>query len=44
MHLLLLSNTTPNSTQNTGLFEKKFHNGVDAEVYLQNLHQMTSKA
>lgn len=35
---------SPNSTQNAGLFEKKFYNGVDAEVYLQNLHQMISKA
>lgn len=35
---------SPNSLQATGLFEKKFSNGIDAEVYLQNLHQMISKA
>ncbi len=34
---------TPNSVQNTGLFEKHFNNGVDAEIYLQSLNQSIGK-
>lgn len=34
---------TPNSVQHTGLFEKHFNNGIEAEVYLQSLHQSISK-
>ena len=35
---------TPNSLQHTGLFEKKFRNGAEAEAYLQDLHQAISKS
>jgi hypothetical protein len=35
---------TPNSAQHTGLYEKHFTNGIEAEVYLQNLHQTISKS
>ena len=35
---------TPNSVQSTGLFEKKFSVGVDAESYLQSLHKIIGQS
>jgi hypothetical protein len=33
---------TPNSVQKTGVFEKQFDSGIEAEMYLQNLHKSIS--
>ncbi|WP_180034709.1 MULTISPECIES: hypothetical protein [unclassified Acinetobacter] len=35
---------TPNSVQNTGVFEKKFNARCDAEQYLQTLNQIIGKS
>ena len=35
---------TPNSVHSTGLLEKSFSNGAQAEAYLQSLHQSISKS
>ncbi|WP_180007319.1 MULTISPECIES: hypothetical protein [unclassified Acinetobacter] len=35
---------TPNSVQNTGVFEKKFNARRDAEHYLQTLNQIIGKS
>ncbi|OTG81961.1 hypothetical protein B9T33_05400 [Acinetobacter sp. ANC 5054] len=35
---------TPNSVQKTGMFEKRFTTGREAEQYLQMLNQMIGKS
>lgn len=35
---------TPNSAQNTGVFEKKFATSREAEQYLQTLNQIIGKS
>ena len=34
---------TPNNIQSMGTYEKTFNSKLDAEMYLQNLHQYISK-
>jgi hypothetical protein len=34
---------TPHNTQARGLYQKTFANKIEAEIYLQNLHQQISK-
>lgn len=34
---------TPHNTQALGIYQKTFANKIEAEIYLQNLHQQISK-